>query len=252
MLNMLTRLFGGRHQPPHPFDLDFDLQPVSSIQTHDSDVATWALQRGLNHTGRSDGQSFTLSGTDGKIGLKLECLPSQRDYIRGQELKGRTSATFNDQGTVLVINRVLKEALEKRAYSLFTKSIQTHAPATISDEMRWLALFPEIGWDSLPDEFWSRYAVMAARRQHAQPWLTPTIARLLMRLQDCAPDGPLPTILMLMRSKVYIRVQHESSNVDALKLVVDLLCAGAQSANQPRFSNSSVDTTLRGSVLSTA
>ena len=68
---------------------------------------------------------------------------------------------------VLVMNRPLKEALEKKAYQMFTDQLQTSVDPSLPEEMRWLAMFDEVGWDGLPSEFWTRYAVLTDRREHA-------------------------------------------------------------------------------------
>ena len=48
-----------------------------------------------------------------------------RDYIRGEELRARAELGIDDDVAVLVMNRPLKEALEKQAYQMYTDSLQT-------------------------------------------------------------------------------------------------------------------------------
>ena len=61
--------------------------------------------------------------------------------------------------TLFIINRPLKEDLEKRAYEMYTDTLQTTVDPSLPKEMRWLAMYPETGWQSLPPEFLKRYAV---------------------------------------------------------------------------------------------
>ena len=78
------------------------------------------------------------------------------------------------------MSRPLKEMLEKRAYGIYTDTVQTTAAPSLTEEMRWLALYPEVGWNGLPNAFWDRYAVLADRRNHAMDWVDLALAGLLL------------------------------------------------------------------------
>jgi hypothetical protein len=51
-----------------------------------------------------------------------------------------------------------------------TQGFGFSADPNLAEEMRWLAMFDEMGWDSLPDAFWARYSVLSDRRETAPPW----------------------------------------------------------------------------------
>jgi hypothetical protein len=133
-------------------------------------VSEWAGTRGFSYTGM-DGKGFALKGTISGKPWKMERGRASRDYIRGEELRARAELKLNDDVSVLIMNRPLKEALEKRAYQAYTDTLQTTADPSLPEEMRWLAMYSEVGWESLPKPFWQRYAVMADQRVHAQAWL---------------------------------------------------------------------------------
>ena len=48
---------------------------------------------------------------------------------------------------MLVLKRPLKDTLERRTYKVFTDSLQTTADPSLAEEMRWLAMYPEAGWN---------------------------------------------------------------------------------------------------------
>ena len=98
----------------------------------------------------------------------------------GEELRARAELKLDREASVLIMSRPLKEMLEKRAYGIYTDTVQTTAAPSLTEEMRWLALYPEVGWNGLPNAFWDRYAVLADRRNHAMDWVDLALAGLLL------------------------------------------------------------------------
>ena len=45
------------------------------------------------------------------------------------------------------MNRPLKESLEKQAYQIYTDQLQTSVDPNLPEEMRWLAMYDEVGWE---------------------------------------------------------------------------------------------------------
>ncbi|MDB5965029.1 MAG: hypothetical protein JWQ72_1529 [Polaromonas sp.] len=179
-------------------------------------VGEWAAAQGLAYTGFGEGKGFSVTGQIQGRPWKLERGRSSRDYMRGDELRARAELKVNDDAAVLIINRPLKEALEKKAYQMYTDTLQTTADPSLPEEMRWLAMYPEAGWDSLPKTFWSRYAVLADQREHAQLWLDADLAAQLMSWPHPGPDEQVPFILMLLRGKAYLRMQYTPSDLPTL------------------------------------
>jgi hypothetical protein len=175
----------------------------------------------------------SVSGVQGMLQdkpWKLERAASSRDYIVGKELRGRADMAVDAQVSVIIMNRPLKELLEKRAYALYTDSIETVASPTLMEEMRWLALYPQVGWGSLADSFWHRYAVMTGHREHAMSWVNPQLANLLMTWHESATAADIPFILMVMRGKVRLRMQLTPEDANTLKHITRLFKIAAQSA----------------------
>jgi hypothetical protein len=192
-------------------------------------VSEWAGTRGFSYTGM-DGKGFALKGTISGKPWKMERGRASRDYIRGEELRARAELKLNDDVSVLVMNRPLKEALEKRAYQAYTDTLQTTADPSLPEEMRWLAMYSEVGWESLPKPFWQRYAVMADQRIHAQAWLDTNLVELLMSWPEPAPDPQVPFILMVLRGKTYLRMQYTPADIPTLEHAAQIFTSACESA----------------------
>ena len=193
-------------------------------------VAEWAHGQGFAYVadGKSDG--FVVTGSLAGKPFKLERGRASRDYIRGDELRARAELQVNDDAAVLIMSRPLKEALEKKAYEMYTDTLQTTADPSLPEEMRWLAMYPEVGWDSLSPAFWKRYSVMADQRAHAQLWLTQSLGELLMSWPEPAPSANVPFILMLLRGKAYLRMQYSPADLPTLvhsMHIFSMACDGA-------------------------
>lgn len=191
-------------------------------------VSQWAGSQGLSYSGSADRHHFTLSGIVGNRPMRLELGASTRDFIHGAELLARAELKVNEDAAVFIINRPLKEALEARAYGMYTDTLQTRADPSLPEEMRWIALYPEMRWDGLPKLFWSRYSVMADQSEHAQDWIGAELAALLLSWP--APDPSLPFIMMLLRGKAYLRMQHTPDDMPGLAHATDVFRKGCELA----------------------
>ena len=198
----------------------------------DDAVSNWAATKGFAFTGldsKRGGKGFTLTGMIGHKPWKLERGKSSRDYIRGEELRARAELELNDDVSVLVMNRPLKVALEKRAYEMYTDTLQTTADPSLPEEMRWLAMYPETGWDSLPSEFWKRYSVLAEKREHALAWIDPHLSGLLMNWPEPAPNQQPPFILIILRGKAYLRMQYTPADMPTLEHAAQIFIYACES-----------------------
>jgi hypothetical protein len=193
-------------------------------------VSAWAGTQGFSYTVANDGKGFVLTGHVAGKPWKLERGKSSRDYIHGEELRARAEMNLNDDVSVLIMNRPLKEALEKRAYEMYTDTLQTTADPSLPEEMRWLAMYPEAGWDSLPHEFWKRYSVLAEKRDQALAWVDPQLAELLMTWPEPAPNAQVPFILMLLRGKAYLRMQYTPAGMPTLEHAAKIFTYACESA----------------------
>jgi hypothetical protein len=209
MFDRLKKVFNTQEKPQAPSSRKGTGLPDA--------VSEWASTQGFSYTGLGEGNGFAMTGQISGRPWKLERGRSSRDYIRGEELRARAELKVNDDASILIMNRPLKEALEKKAYQMYTDTLQTTADPSLPEEMRWLAMYPEVGWDSLPKAFWNRYSVLAEQREHAMVWLDQGLAELLMSWPEPGPDVQIPFMLMLLRGKGYLRMQYTPADMPTLE-----------------------------------
>ena len=191
-------------------------------------VSQWAVTQGLSYSGSADGRRFVLSGVTDERTLRLELGAPTRDFIHGAELLARADLKTNADAAVFILSRPLKEALEARAYGIYTDTLHTRADPSLLEEMRWVALYKEMRWDGLPKLFWSRYSVMAGELEHAQDWIRPELAELLLLWPEA--DFSRPFIMMLLRGKAYLRMQHSPADMPALRHATEVFRIACKSA----------------------
>jgi hypothetical protein len=181
-------------------------------------------------TKKSTNFGFSIdSQTEGKP-WRMECGVPTRDFIKGEELLFRGELGVLDSVSVVVMSRPLKMQLEKRAYQIYTDSLQTTLDPKLPEEMRWIAIYQEAGWAGLPDAFWDRYAVLAAQREHAQAWLTPALVESLLQWPLGGPAADVPFTLMLLRGKCFLRMQLNDKDTITLKHATKIFRVACQSA----------------------
>lgn len=206
--------------------------PVKQAQANAqlAPVSEWASTQGFSFTSQGSGQGFSIEGKVAGKPWRMEVGRPSRKYIQGEELRARAELGTSEEVSVMVINRPLKEALEKQAYSMYTDSLQTTADPNLPEEMRWLAMYDEVGWDSMPRPFWSRYAVLTDQRDHALAWLDPTLAHQLMEWPAPAPAAEVPFMVLLMRGKAYLRMEHQASDMATLQHAAQIFTSACESA----------------------
>ena len=194
-----------------------------------SPVSEWAATQGLgfSQTGQA---SFGLDGHVQGRPWHLEVGRPSRKYIQGEELRVRAELGVDPDVAVVVMSRPLKELLEKQAYEQYTDALQTTVNSSMPEETRWLAMYDEVGWDSLPRVFWSRYAVLSAAREHALAWIDPELARQLLEWPEPAPGPGLPFMMMMLRGKAYLRMQQGAGDMGTLQHVAQVFTGACENA----------------------
>jgi hypothetical protein len=195
-------------------------------------VSDWAGLQGWNYSKRSDGSGgYQLEGEVGGKPWRIEQGKPSRDFIKGSELRARAALDINDDVAIMVMNRQLKNVLEKHAFALYTDSLQTIANPHLPEEMRWLSIYEEVGWEGLGASFLDNYAVLADNRAHAVQWLDAQLVDSLMHWPEMDPS--VPKILMLLRGKVYLRMQHTQNDISTLEHAIQVFtnaCSQAQAS----------------------
>jgi hypothetical protein len=193
-------------------------------------VSEWATATGMLVTPSSPGKALAMSGKVQGKPWRMEIGRPTRNYIHGEELRARAELGAQEDIAALVLNRPLKEALEKLAYSMITDTLQTTADPNLPEEMRWLAMFDEVGWDSAPEGFWDRYAVFADRREHALAWMEPAFMEALMDWPPGGPSREVPFIVALMRGKGYLRMEYVPPTADTVKHAARIFTAACEAS----------------------
>jgi hypothetical protein len=182
-----------------------------------SQVSQWAEAQGLAYSGQSRSKTFALDGKVGGKPWRLELGSPQRKFIQGEELRARAELGIDENISVLIMSRALKNALEKKAYDIYTDGLQTTVDPNLPQEMRWLAMYEELAWESLPLPFWDRYAVLSDDRGEASSWVQPDLANLLINWPEPAPHAEVPIILMLLHGKAYLRMEYTPADISTLQ-----------------------------------
>lgn len=192
-------------------------------------VSEWAASRGMTFSSGL-GSTVSMQGRVGGRPWRMELGRPTRDYIAGEELRARAELAVNDDVGAMIINRPLKEALERRAYSMITDTLQTTADPRLPEEMRWLAMYDEIGWEGPPDRFWGRYAVLADQRETALAWVDDHLIEQLIAWPDPAPDPLVPFMVVLLRGKCYLRMQFQPADTVTLEHATTVFTGACESA----------------------
>jgi hypothetical protein len=194
-------------------------------------IRDWAAVQGFVFERLANQGGFAIAAEVDGSGWHLQCVPTDRDFIVGQELQGRADLELDPGIAVMLINRPLKEALEHRAFEQATHGVQTMVDAQLPDEARWMALHDEVGWSSAPMAFWDHYAIFAETRAQAQQWLDGPLMDFLMAWPTSAVQQMTPFVLRLHQGRLELRMEYGHSDVATLEHVCCLLsqaCAAAR------------------------
>src|SRR3569832_727997 len=171
-------------------------------------VSEWAATQGFGFSVDGNGENIALEGKVGGRPWRLQLGKPSRNYIFGEEVRARAELIIDEMVAVLVMNRPLKEALEKRAFDIYTNTLQTSVDSTLPEEMRWLAIFDEVCWEGLPHEFWTRLSVLTDDRQKALAFIDPSLADLILKWPTPGPSAEVPFMVLLMNGKAYLRMEY--------------------------------------------
>jgi hypothetical protein len=168
-----------------------------------SKVSEWAALEGLAYT--EHGAGYTVDGMIQGKPYRLEQGKPSRDFIKGLELRARGVVGVREDVAVMIMTRSLKNQLEKSAFSLYTDTLHTQVNPHLPEEIRWLSMYEEVGWEALGKPFLDSYAILTDERSHAIGWLTQDLAAQLLTWPSGQPHVPM--VLMVLRGKVYLRMQ---------------------------------------------
>ena len=198
-------------------------------------VSEWAATQGFAFSVDGSGHGMALEGKVGGKPWRLQLGRPTRDYILGAEVRARAELGIQDDVAVLVMNRPLKESLEKKAYQIYTDQLQTSVDSSMPEEMRWLAMFKEVGWDKLPLDFWNRFSVLTDRREDAVAWIDPALAGLMTEWPVSATSPEVPFMVLLLRGKAYLRMEYTPADLTTLQHAALIFTSACEAALDGAF-----------------
>ena len=173
-----------------------------------------------------------ISGQIRNKAWTLTCGASTRDFIAGGELFASAKLDLPKTVSILVINRVLKDRLEKVAFRTYTSSVKTLLDQDLPREMYWLATHQEAGWDDMPWAFWGRFAVLASDARDPRKWVTSELAEQLIAWIGGASflNIDTPFMLTLMRGRVEMRMEFEEADEPRLSHAINAFTTACMAA----------------------
>jgi hypothetical protein len=173
------------------------------------DVAEWAVRRGLTFKKVRGERGFAIEGLLDDKPWRIEWGPPQRDYISGHELRIRIELGLSPDLQMLLLSRPLMDALERQTFEEFTDNIQTQIGTKAPEEMRWLVMFPKVNLTTLKN-LRLRFGAVASVPDAGLTWIAGPLENLLEdAMNGLLRDDP-PFVLMVLRGRVYLRLQLES------------------------------------------
>ena len=193
-------------------------------------LSEWAATQGFGFSTDVSGHEIALeSQVEGKP-WRMQLGRPTRNYILGEELRARAELGVKDAAAVLVINRPLKEALEKQAYAIYTDPLQTSVSPDLPEEMRWLSMFDEVAWEGPSEAFWDRFAVLTDHKESATAWVNEGLVKLLVHWPQPAPSLEVPFMILLLRGKGYLRMEYSPADLATLQHASLIFTACCESA----------------------
>lgn len=155
-----------------------------------------------------DAEGLIVDGKLDTVPWRLEWGASQRPYVLGNELRIRAELPLPHDLQVIVLNKVLQEAIEKTMFEQFVEGVQTRIDTETPAEMRWVVMYPKMGRGEL-GELRDRYAAVASAKPWLQQWLAGPLSAALAGLKT---DPATAFVLMIGRGKVTLRTEVEDAS----------------------------------------
>jgi hypothetical protein len=179
------------------------------------EVSEWAKRNKLGFKRESEGTGFAVIGGLDSKPWRLEWGPPQRNYIEGHELRLRMELSLSPNLQMLLISQPLLETLERETFERFTESTQTVIDGATPEEMRWLAMFPKVPYKGSKDVR-LRFGLVGNVPAETASWVEGALARQMEEAAVGFLKNEPPFVLMLLRGRVYLRLQMPEPDVSAM------------------------------------
>jgi hypothetical protein len=192
----------------------------------------WAQERGFKLKRVKDAEGLVLQGQCAALQgspWRLEWGPTQRPYFTGAELRLRMDLALPDDMKMMVVSSSLREVMESEAFKQWTSTNQTMMDVSLPEEMRWLALFPQV--DAIEHgRAKLRLQSYSTDEPALKSWLKGPLSDALGRACDDLLEGDAPVVLMTLRGRVVLRLQCEEPDAAVVGAAVRLFEQAAVAA----------------------
>jgi hypothetical protein len=179
-----------------------------------SALESWAGRHGHSFRRVREGDGCIIEGQSGVQAWRIEWGASQRSYIEGFELRMMAELGLPKELMVLVLNRVLMEAMEKAVYEHFVDDVQTRIDTETPPEMRWLVMFGKLSGSEL-GRLRDRYAAVASIKPWLTQWLGTSLNDALVGTIQAVPAGD-PVVLTIARGRLTLRTAMDEPDAERL------------------------------------
>jgi len=197
MLEGLKRLFSGAPVAPSPEWVG---------------IAPWAESRQYAFRAVPNA-GFVIDGSIGATPWRMEWGPSQRPYITGMELRLRAEMGLPADLQVVLMNRVLQDAMETSVFEQFVEGVQTRIDNQTPPEMRWLVMYPKLPGSDMP-RLRERYVAISSVKGWLQHWLE---GPLTTSLTGVIVAADVPVVLMIGRGRLMLRTAVPDAQIGAVQ-----------------------------------
>jgi hypothetical protein len=149
----------------------------------------------------------------GAVPWRMEWGPSKRHYITQQELRLRSEPVFDKDLQLLLINRCLKDHMERSVFELFVEGVQTRIDTATPPEMRWLVLLPTVPGCEVPG-LGADWVAVASHKAALLQWVA---GGLPNALAQCTADASQPVVLMVSRGQLSLRTELVEADLGRLQ-----------------------------------
>lgn len=165
--------------------------------------ASWSRAAQVQLRVPREGEGLIVDGRVDDLPWRLEWGASQRPYVLGQELRIRAELPLPGELQVIVLNRVLQEAIEKTMFEQFVEGVQTRIDTETPAEMRWVVMYPKLKGSEL-GPLRERFAAVSSVKPWLQDWLSGALAQALLALKT---DPAAAFVLMIGRGRITLRTE---------------------------------------------
>lgn len=181
-------------------------------------MSNWAQRNNqVFKTVRDERGGVVECETDGRT-WRIEWGEPQRRYIKTSELRLREELGVPADFQLLVISRPLAEQLESDVFERFTEAMQTQIDNNMPEEMRWLAMFPKVNLSAYKP-LRAKLLMLSSVVPAAEAWLQGEVAQALETALAGFLGTPPPFVLMILRGRLYLRLEAEALDEELLDAV---------------------------------